>query len=257
MANNVKGQTPVSFGVPFAQGELKDVSQLTIGDGIATDSWVNARWPDGSVKWAGLAAVVPAEAKNLAVKRTNSKQKSANGLQIKDEASQVIVNTGSLTAYIPKSGRCLIDSLCLKNKRIGENLTLIASTTGDKYQSDIKTVSIERQGKVRAVVKISGMHSKGNREWLPFTVRLYFYYGSEQVKMVHTFIYDGDMHKDMISSLGVRLQVPMREEMYNRHIAFATDQGGVWAEPVQPLDGRRDIQIGDRRDRRNLQKEQM
>ena len=101
------------------------------------------------------------------------------------------------------------------------------------------------------------MHSKDNREWLPFTVRLYFYNGSDQIKMVHTFIYDGDMHKDMISSLGVRLQVPMREELYNRHIAFATDQGGVWAEPVQPLDGRRDIQIGDRRDHRNLQKEQM
>lgn len=256
-ANKTTGQIPVSFGVPFAQGELKDASLLTIGDGIATDSWINARWPDGSVKWAGLAAVVPADAKNLTVKRKNSKEKPSNGLQVKDEAAQVIVNTGSLTAYIPKSGRYLIDSLCLNNKRIGEKLSLIASTTGDKYQSDIKAVSIERQGKVRAVVKISGMHSKDNREWLPFTVRLYFYNGSDQIKMVHTFIYDGDMHKDMISSLGVRLQVPMREELYNRHIAFATDQGGVWAEPVQPLDGRRDIQIGDRRDHRNLQKEQM
>ena len=256
-ANKTTGQIPVSFGVPFAQGELKDASLLTIGDGIATDSWINARWPDGSVKWAGLAAVVPADAKNLTVKRKNSKEKPSNGLQVKDEAAQVIVNTGSLTAYIPKSGCYLIDSLCLNNKRIGEELSLIASTTGDKYQSDIKAVSIERQGKVRAVVKISGMHSKDNREWLPFTVRLYFYNGSDQIKMVHTFIYDGDMHKDMISSLGVRLQVPMREELYNRHIAFATDQGGVWAEPVQPLDGRRDIQIGDRRDHRNLQKEQM
>ena len=256
-ANKTTGQIPVSFGVPFAQGELKDASLLTIGDGIATDSWINARWPDGSVKWAGLAAVVPADAKNLTVKRKNSKEKPSNGLQVKDEAAQVIVNTGSLTAYIPKSGRYLIDSLCLNNKRIGEKLSLIASTTGDKYQSDIKAVSIERQGKVRAVVKISGMHSKDNREWLPFTVRLYFYNGSDQIKMVHTFIYDGDMHKDMISSLGVRLQVPMREELYNRHIAFATDQGGVWAEPVQPLDGRRDIQIGDRRNHRNLQKEQM
>lgn len=256
-ANKTTGQIPVSFGVPFAQGELKDASLLTISDGIATDSWINARWPDGSVKWAGLAAVVPADAKNLTVKRKNSKEKPSNGLQVKDEAAQVIVNTGSLTAYIPKSGRYLIDSLCLNNKRIGEKLSLIASTTSDKYQSDIKAVSIERQGKVRAVVKISGMHSKDNREWLPFTVRLYFYNGSDQIKMVHTFIYDGDMHKDMISSLGVRLQVPMREELYNRHIAFATDQGGVWAEPVQPLDGRRDIQIGDRRDHRNLKKEQM
>ena len=87
------------------------------------------------------------------------------------------------------------------------------------------------------------------------------------MRLVHTFIYDGDENKDMISSLGVRLQVPMREEAYNRHVAFATDEGGVWAEPVQPLDGRRDIRFGERlrpddhnpgaRSRRNLQQEQM
>jgi hypothetical protein len=59
----------------------------------------------------------------------------------------------------------------------------------------------------------------------------------------------------MITSLGLRFSVPMREEAYNRHIAFVTDDGGVWAEPVQPLDGRRDLRI--RGERRNLQREQM
>ena len=54
-----EGEVPVSFGVPFAQGELKDVSQLTLSDNIPTDTWGMAWWPDGSVKWAGLAAVVP------------------------------------------------------------------------------------------------------------------------------------------------------------------------------------------------------
>ena len=39
--------------------------------------------------------------------------------------------------------------------------------------------------------------------------------------MVHSFIYDGDQNKDFIRSLGVRFQVPMREDLYNRHVAFA------------------------------------
>jgi hypothetical protein len=73
---------------------------------------------------------------------------------------------------------------------------------------------------------------------LPFTLRLYFYAGSQQVRMVHTFIYDGEAEKDMIRSLGVQFDVPMREAAYNRHIAFATESG-IWTEPVQPLDGRR------------------
>lgn len=66
-----------------------------------------------------------------------------------------------------------------------------------------------------------------------------FYAGNEQIKMVHSFIYDGDQNKDFIRSLGVRFQVPMREDLYNRHVAFACADGGVWSEPVKPLVGRR------------------
>lgn len=68
---------------------------------------------------------------------------------------------------------------------------------------------------------------------------LYFYAGSEQIKMVHSFVFDGDMDRDFIRSLGIRFEVSMREAAYNRHVAFATADGGVWAEPVQPLNGRR------------------
>ena len=53
---------PVAFGVPFAKGEIKDVSKLALfANGIEqpTDVWVNARWDDGSVKWAGFSTVVP------------------------------------------------------------------------------------------------------------------------------------------------------------------------------------------------------
>ena len=250
------GSGPVSFGVPFVQGELKDVSQLTLSGDIVTDTWVNARWPDGSVKWAGLAAVVPADADRLTVGQRPSKQTSPAGIYIKD-VSQFIIHTGSLEAFIPKSGPFLLDSLRLHGKKIGGSVSLVATTAQGSYQSEIKEVTIERQGKVHAVVKIDGWHCRDGHQWLPFVVRLYFYAGSEQVKMVHTFIYDGDMDRDMLTSLGVRLRVPMREELYNRHIAFATDDGGVWAEPVQPLDGRRDLRIGDRSVRLNLQQEQM
>lgn len=70
-------------------------------------------------------------------------------------------------------------------------------------------------------------------------MRLYFYAGSEQVKMVHSFVYDGDQDKDFIRALGIRFEVPMREALYNRHVAFSCADGGVWSEPVQPLIGRR------------------
>ena len=253
---------PVSFGVPFAPGELKDVSQLTLSNDIPTDAWVNARWPDGSVKWAGLAAVIPAGSENLkviSVKPTRKQRATIVNCQLSivnsNSANSIVVNTGKLTAYIPKRGAFLLDSLCLDGKRVGGKASLVASAATDNYHSEVRSAVVERAGKVRTVIKIEGVHKNAAREWLPFTVRLYFYAGSEQIRLAHTFIYNGDAQRDMIRSLGVRFAVPMRERAYNRHIAFATDDG-VWTEPVQPLDGRRPLMLWGERNR-NLQAEQM
>ena len=253
------GEGPVSFGVPFAQGELKDVATLTLSDEIQTEAWVNARWPDGSVKWAGLAAVIPAGSKDLKVVQQSKRPRKTKG----DNASwttetnrQIIVKTGRLTAYLSKEGTNLFDSLCIDGRRVGGAATLVASTEAESFLSHVKNVEVEQSGNIRTVIKLEGVHQGASgRAWLPFTVRLYFYRGSEQVRLVHSFIYDGDEHRDMIRSLGIRLQVPMRDEVYNRHIAFATDDS-IWTEPVQPLDGRRILMLkGDRK--RNIQAEQM
>ena len=245
---------PVCLGIPFAEGELKDVSLLNLSDNIPTDTWVNARWADGSVKWAGLAAVVPQGSKGLSVKRIKRKNISALSW-VTSTNDQIIVNTGKLIAYLPKKGCSFIDSLYMTDKRIGGSASLIASANNTTYLSQLNKVEIEQSGQVRTVVKMEGIHQDNDRSWLPFTVRLYFYRGSEQIRLVHTFIYNGDEHKDMINSLGIRLNVPMREMVYNRHIAFATDNG-IWTEPVQPLDGRRLLMIDNDR-KRNLQAEQM
>ena len=253
LGNRVAG--PVSFGVPFAQNEIRDVSTLTLSDDIPTDAWVNARWPDGSVKWAGLAAVVPEGNKNLRVVKGRNKQEKRPSL-VTTQNSQFVVNTGRLVAYLPQNGIHLFDSLCLDGKKVGGSALLIASTDAESFQSRLNRVEVEQNGQVRAVVRLEGVHhSPSGREWLPFTVRLYFYRNCEQINIVHTFIFDGDEQRDMIRSLGVRINVPMREEAYNRHVAFATDNG-IWTEPVQPLEGRRTLMLKGER-RRNLQAEQM
>ena len=233
---------PVSFGVPFAQGELRDVNALTLDHDIATDAWVNARWPDGSVKWAGLAAVVPAGADGLKVVRQTGKAKNGrlftapNNIQIDEDAVHITVRTGRLTAWLVRQGKTLFDSLALDGRRVAGAALLTASANGTDYTSEVRKLTVERKGHVSAVVRIEGVHRSAAREWLPFVARLYFHAGSEQVRMVHTFVYDGDQQRDMITSLGIRLQVPMRQPAYNRHVAFATADGGVWAEPVQVLD---------------------
>jgi hypothetical protein len=92
------------------------------------------------------------------------------------------------------------------------------------------------------VVKFAGVHKSASREWLPFIVRLYFYAGTAPVRMVHSIIFDGDHEKDFIRGLGVVFSVPMREQLHNRHVRFAGEDGGLWSEPVQPITGRRNLQ---------------
>ncbi|MBP5569635.1 MAG: hypothetical protein J6X46_01215, partial [Prevotella sp.] len=111
------------------------------------------------------------------------------------------------------------------------------------YQSEIRSAIVERKGEVSTVIKIEGTHKLLTQDFLPFVVRLYFYQGSREVKMVHSFVFDGDERHDFIHTLGVRMDVPLRDELYNRHVAFSTGNGGVWSEPVQPLDGRRELRL--------------
>ena len=229
---------PVSFGLPFSQGELKDVSLLALSGNIPSDAWVNARWPDGSVKWAGMSAVVPAGSNPCVVKTENRRTKDVSDLDCSDNDKTLIVNTGRLTAFIPKSGSFLLDSLCIDGRKVVGKGSLVASTDADTYRSEVTHVEAERQGRMSMVVKVEGIHRSENtgREWLPFILRLYFFGGCDQVKVLHTFIYNGNEQQDMVTSLGVRFSVPFSEEAYNRHVAFATGDGGVWAEPVQLLD---------------------
>ena len=202
---------PVSFGVPFAQGELKDVSTLALSDNTTIYTWVNARWPDGSVKWAGVSAVI-GQGDNYTITSGKKSRKSGKSMVTAEDNQHIMVNTGRLIAFIPKDGKNIIDSLCLDGKKIGGTAKLIATTNNANFCSKLTKVVTECKNAVSTVIKLEGTHvSPTHRAWLPFTLRLYFYAGSQQVRMVHTFIYDGEAEKDMIRSLGVQFDVPMRE----------------------------------------------
>lgn len=90
-----------------------------------------------------------------------------------------------------------------------------------RFTNKVTKVTVEQSGPVRATLKVEGVHSGAGRDWLPFSVRLYFYTGSDAVRIVHSFIYDGDPAKDFIRGLGVTATVPMAGETYDRHIRLS------------------------------------
>lgn len=251
--------TGVSWGMPLPEGKIKPSSSYALkneqGQALPVQPWPLAYWPDGSLKWVGLSTVVDADA-GTTFELQSVKKSSAAAAKTKVELTEtddeVLVNTGSLQCEIPKQGKQLIRSLKMAGKEISSTGRLIcilqdgpaqeldAQPAREQFIGNIENVTVEQNGPVRAVVKIEGKHvsESGSRSWLPFIVRLYFYAGQQSLRMVHTVIYDGDQQKDFIRGLGLVFDVPLNEQLYNRHIRFSGENGGLWDEPCQPLNGR-------------------
>jgi hypothetical protein len=245
----------VSWGVPWPMGTVAKDAKLQLRAGTSVlplQSWPVAYWPDGSLKWSGLATVVPAQVAGPITLQVGETGGSAQGsVKVAKDAKSVRVDTGALACTIPLSGANLLDGISIGGKPVSGPGRLVCilqsgpegnpedSPKRERFVGEVKHVEVEQNGPVRAVVKIEGMHrgTTSKREWLPFTVRLYFYSGQPDVRLVHTIIFDGDQEKDFVRGLGLEFDVPMRDDPKNRTVRFGGEEGGVWSEPLQPGGG--------------------
>ena len=231
----------VSWGVPWPRGSVRreQTFALTAPDGKALplQQWPLAFWPDGSLKFSGFATV----AGGAGPFRLAPGIPVAGSLKASQSGRAVTVDTGRVQCVA--GGSSIIDSITIDGRTVVRDGRLACTLEGgSEFISDIRKVTLEQSGAVRAAVKIEGVHKNASREWLPFVVRLYFYSGQEAVRLVHTIVFDGDHEKDFIRGLGLAFAVPMREQVHNRHVRFAGEDGGLWSEPVQPITGRRFLQ---------------
>ncbi|MDZ7876145.1 MAG: hypothetical protein U5L45_00665 [Saprospiraceae bacterium] len=291
--------TGVSWGVPFSRGQLKPNSAFELttssGDNLPLQTWTNAFWDDGSVKWLGLATVTDAAKTGFQLTPLNvqkqAKRVGEYAVKVSETPLSINVENGKIASKILKNGAYLLDSLKINGQLIGTSGQLIClkqdgldddfskEIKKESFKSSIQKVTIEQRGDIKTVIKIEGVFANEKRSWLPFIVRLYFYAGVEHIKIVQTLIYDGQGEKDFIKGVGWEFKVPMREEILNRHIRFGGENNsdnsivnspvkdsstakinsensinniGIWAEPIQPLTGRRLLIL----DKKNIYEDQ-
>jgi hypothetical protein len=244
--------TGVSWGVPWPQGAVQKNQAFALagpdGKALPLQTWPLAYWPDGSLKFSGFATVAQA-AGPYVISASQSTSAPSAAVSVQNGAGFIDVGTGASTVRVGTRGTDLIQSIRVDGREVAKNGRLVglvqqgpdpeegAMPARLPFASKIEKVTVEQSGPVRAVLKVEGKHklAKGGREWLPFSLRLYFYAGDPAIRVVHTFIYDGDQQKDFIRGLGIRFSVPLREEVYNRHVAFS-GQDGLWMESLQPGD---------------------
>jgi hypothetical protein len=248
----------VAFGIPWPRGVVDAKASIIMRDGsgraVPSQAWPMAYWPDGSLKWTGLALAADENTSQLRVSTEASiSLPPSMACTVREAADTVVISTGLITATISRTGTNIIDTLICGDHEIAcdgrlkvvredrSQFNLGGLLRQEEFESKVKSVVVEQSGPVRAVVLIKGIHTekKETREWLPFSVRLYFTAGLASIRMVHTFIYDGQQATDFIKGIGIVFSVPFREEVQNRHIRFATGNDNVFAEPVMLAPGYR------------------
>jgi hypothetical protein len=243
-----------TFGVPWPRGAVKAGTRFTLtagGDSWPVQSWPLAYWPDGSLKWtahAVTASANPAADWQLAPGTPATPQQPVT---VTPSADAFTVTAGDAVWTVAKSGKTLIRSATRAGRPVMGAVTLGALTqdglsldekpslTEAAYDGIVTKATLEQDGPVRAVIRLEGHYDGNGRQWLPFTVRLYFHAGADCVRIVHSFVFDGDETKDFIRGLSLNAAVPLHDELYNRHVRFSGQETGIWGEAVRSLTGLR------------------
>ncbi|MDN3264648.1 Tat pathway signal sequence domain protein [Streptomyces sp. CSDS2] len=250
-----------TVGVPWPMGAHRPDQSFAVTDAdgghVPVQTWPLAYWPDGSLKWTAHAvATGTGTGTGKLTLTTGTPAEPARKVTVDSGGGTIDVSTGVITAKIGKNGSTLIKSVTRGSTEIARNGRLVllrqpeiededqGTVRTERFDGAVSAVTVEQDGPVRAVVRVDGKHRKGDREWLPFTIRLYFYAGSDSFRMVHTITYDGKQEPgkasgDFIRGLGVRFTVPMRDAAYDRHIRIGGEGTGLLREAVQGVTGLR------------------
>jgi hypothetical protein len=250
--------TGVTWGMPWPRSKHSARTQFSLrdreGNRVPLQSWPLAYWPDGSLKWTAHA-VAPGVASTSTAFQIEPGQKGpapAITLKVEQDQGAIQIDTGVMRCRVLRHGAICIDSIRRGNKdlliagrliALRQNMPLEEADSEVKvetFESMIESAEVEHEGPVRAVIKITGRHSHPQgRRWLPFTLRLYFYAGGDDVRVIHTFVFDGVESSDFIRGLGLRFDVPLADALHNRHVRFVGDNEGVFGEAVRGLTGLR------------------
>lgn len=169
----------VTWGVPWPRGTVAEGTYFALADGTPLQSWISATWPDGSVKWSAHA-IGPAEhpASSYDLVPGQAPDVPDEPVVVTEFGGEVQVRTGEVTWVLREPQ--LIASIRHGDREVAQNVRLVSlrQETPDEDNSrdrqetiaEVERIVVEQDGPVRAVVRVEGRH----RNWLPFTVRLYF-----------------------------------------------------------------------------------
>ena len=255
LAPRAQKTAPVTFGAPWARGALKKGEGLAMiasdGAPVAAQTKNTAYWPDGSVKWTAHSAVLESE-RNYTISKVVAEQpregRVITAAQREDDA--ITVESALLECRIERGAKLIASLRRAARQPLEADLVALIETVEEherckvstvrQFHGETRGVTLEESGPVRVVVKLEGAHLSGGSagsttcEVFPFCVRLYFYAGSDEVKIVHSFMVNIDENEEFLKGIAIQFKFAASGEQFNRHVGF-TGETGIFYEGVQGM----------------------
>jgi len=216
--------SPVSSGVPFAQGELGDVANLRLlrPDGKETpiQALVTARWGDGSIKWVLITFMANARANGAPVYTLEygtevSRTQPDLGLRARQNGDILSINTGPLQVEFDAAQSGFPSKLLLEGKPVSSDLMMgvrIVDDNGIVYTTNNppELIEIEEAGPLRVVVFTRGHHlSEGHEQHFAYESRFVFYAGCPYFRAYYAW--GNDLEPQFSHFQSITLHLPMDE----------------------------------------------
>ncbi len=115
----------ISWGVPWKPGTLKKNQSFVLSDQgdkeLPLQTWPMAYWPDGSIKWLGCATVAGPEHADQVKLMPGKGAKSAEGIKITENKTDLLINTGAMSCRISLQGSNLVKEMIIDGKLVASN----------------------------------------------------------------------------------------------------------------------------------------
>lgn len=215
--------TVVSTGIPFAIGQVPDVSILRLADSsgkpVAAQFTKLVVWPDNSVKVVLLSFTPTIASSGIAYNTYKVQYKNTaftanpvpvNPIVVSQSSSEMIVDTGVAKFYLNKDHFTVFDQVKIDAGSDGNyvnqmqapgDLVFVDNNTGNTFKSSLYsaadgyTLTISEQGPVKTTVMatgkaraVSGFNRFGERDLLTYKLWMTFYANSGTVEMKYSWV---------------------------------------------------------------------
>jgi hypothetical protein len=205
---------PISLGIPFAKGQLKEVKDFGIkNDGVevSTQADVTGRWDDGSIKWltAHFEADLPGnKAHDLTFVCDGSVATPIADLAVSvfEKREGVEIDTGVLNVSLEKGVNWLGAVKVEGEAWFGADAFSgfeIVDDSGHRFAADVSQIKVIESGPIRGLVELSGKHTGENGTLFDFRIAVEAWAGKPFLRLDYQFINREDVDSVDLSAIAL------------------------------------------------------